>query len=209
MRKVSLQWRNTLRIPQLTYYAWISRKLMLVMKTANHVQNFWRELSYEEEIFKRWEKNIPSVWRKLGCVNISFFNFLMRERNWMSFLKNSWHCRKKKGTSLIWCKSHEITGPKKVWRKEKSWELESKWVTGCFSGWSGCETMYLRLGLEPTCWDSNPAKTLIGTWTHEAGTQTRPKPTVFQLRSHTWFQDLMKLTFLMSHEERIQWETKW
>ena len=30
-------------------------------------------------------ENIPSVWRKTGCVNISFFNFLMRERNWMSF----------------------------------------------------------------------------------------------------------------------------
>ena len=29
---------------------------MLVMKTANHVQNFWRELSHEEEIFKRWQK---------------------------------------------------------------------------------------------------------------------------------------------------------
>ena len=43
-------------VPQLTHYAWISRKLMLVMKTANHVQNFWRELSHEEEIFKRWQK---------------------------------------------------------------------------------------------------------------------------------------------------------
>ena len=26
-----------------------------------------------------------------------------------------------------------------------------------------------------------------------------PNPTVFQLRSQTWFQDLMKLRFLMSH----------
>ena len=62
---------------------------MLVMKTANHVQNFWRELSHEEEIFKRWQKKkkIPSVWRKLSCVNISLFNFLMRERNWVSFKK--------------------------------------------------------------------------------------------------------------------------
>ena len=55
--------------------------------------------------------------------------------------------------------------------------------------------MHLRLELEPTCWDSNPAKTLTGTQTHAAGTRTRPKPTVFQLRS----QDLMKLRFLMSH----------
>ena len=30
----------------------------------------------------------------------------------------------------------------------------------------GVETMQLRLGLEPTCWDSSPAKTQIGTWTH-------------------------------------------
>ena len=66
---------------------------MLVMKTANHVQNFWSELGHEEEIFKRWQKTKqnktknPSVWRKLSCVNISFFNFLMRERNWVFFKK--------------------------------------------------------------------------------------------------------------------------
>ena len=40
----------------------------------------------------------------------------------------------------------------------------------------GAETVYLRLGLKPMCWDSNPAKTLLGTWTHMAGTQTQPKP---------------------------------
>ena len=67
---------------------------MLVMKTANHVQNFWRELSHEEEIFKRWQKKkkkkkIPSVWRKLSCVNISLFNSLMRERNWCLLKKQS------------------------------------------------------------------------------------------------------------------------
>ena len=28
------------------------------------------------------------------------------------------------------------------------------------------ETVSLRSGLEPECWDSNPAKTQIGTWTH-------------------------------------------
>ena len=33
------------------------------------------------------KKKIPSVWRKLSCVNISLFNFLMRERNWVSFKK--------------------------------------------------------------------------------------------------------------------------
>ena len=32
-----------------------------------------------------------------------------------------------------------------------------------------------------------------------ARTQTQPKPTVFQLRSQTCFQDLMKLRFLVSH----------
>ena len=41
-------------------------------------------------------------------------------------------------------------------------------------------------------WDLNP----------RARTQTWPKPTVFQLRSHTWFQDLMKLRFLMSHRRK-------
>ena len=76
-----------------------------------------------------------------------------------------------------------------------------------------------RLGLEPTqpglepCqnpdWDSNPrsrnsnpAKTQTGTRTHVAGTQTQPTPAVFQLRSHTWFQDLMELRFLMSHHRK-------
>ena len=61
-----------------------------------------------------------------------------------------------------------------------------------------------RLGLKPCTsgWDLNPAKTLIETWTQTAGTQTQPKPTVFQLRSHTWFQDLMKLSFLMSHHRK-------
>ena len=73
--------------------------------------------------------------------------------------------------------------------------------------WLGLEPT--RTGLEPSqnpdwdlnphSWDSNPAKTLTRTWTHTAGTRTWPKSTVFQLRSHTWFQDLMKLRFLMSH----------
>ena len=53
--------------------------------------------------------------------------------------------------------------------------------------------------LNPCGWDSSPAKTQIGTRTHAAGTRTRPKPTVFQLRSHTRFQDLMELRFLMPH----------
>ena len=85
--------------------------------------------------------------------------------------------------------------------------------------WSPAETVHLRLRLEPTrpglrpgqnphwdsnphCWYSNPAKTQTGTRTHAVGTQTRPKPTVFQLRSHIWFQDLMKLRFLMSHRRK-------
>ena len=45
----------------------------------------------------------------------------------------------------------------------------------------------------------NPDKTQCGTLTQLIKTQTLPKPMVFQLRSHTWFQDLMKLRFLMSH----------
>ena len=41
-------------------------------------------------------------------------------------------------------------------------------------------------------WDLSPS----------AATRTQPKLTVFQLRSHTWFQDLMKLRFLMSHRRK-------
>ena len=51
--------------------------------------------------------------------------------------------------------------------------------------------------LNPRVWDSNPTKTQIGTRSHVA--RTWPKPTVFQVRSHTWFQDLMKLRFSTSH----------
>ena len=41
------------------------------------------------------------------------------------------------------------------------------------------ETVYLRLGLELMCWDSNPAQT-----------------------HGTWFQELMKLRFFMSHHKK-------
>ena len=50
------------------------------------------------------------------------------------------------------------------------------------------------------CWDLNSAKSLLGTLTNVAGTQAQSKPMVFlQLRSKIWFQNLMKLRFLMSH----------
>ena len=45
-----------------------------------------------------------------------------------------------------------------------------------FFSFSGYETGYLRLGLNPCGWDSNPAKT-----------------------HSTWYQGIMKLRFLMSH----------
>ena len=45
-------------------------------------------------------------------------------------------------------------------------------------------------------WDLNPC---ARTRTHMARTWAQPKPTVFKLRSHTWFQDLMKLRFLIPH----------
>ena len=91
------------------------------------------------------------------------------------------------------------------------------------------ETIYLRLGLEPTCGDSNPAQSLLGTWTHEAGTRTQSKSClglepmrlglepsqnpVWDLnwcgldlnpaKTHgTWFQGLIKLRFLMSHHRK-------
>ena len=45
-------------------------------------------------------------------------------------------------------------------------------------------------------WDLNPC---ARTRTPMARTWAQPKSMVFQLRSHTWFQDLMKLRFLTSH----------
>ena len=54
-------------------------------------------------------------------------------------------------------------------------------------------------------YDSNLAKTLSETWTHMAGTWTQPKLVDFQLRSQTWFQDLisdLKFRFLMSHNRK-------
>ena len=64
---------------------------------------------------------------------------------------------------------------------------------------TGFETVYLSLGLEPMSQDSNLTKTQFGTQTPVAWTSTQTKPTVFQLRSQTWFQDLVKLRFLMFH----------
>ena len=52
------------------------------------------------------------------------------------------------------------------------------------------------------CQGLSPAKAQYGTQTHLAGTQTQPKPTVFQPRSHTKFEDLMKLRFFMSHRRK-------
>ena len=44
----------------------------------------------------------------------------------------------------------------------------------------------LRLGLEPMCQDLNLAETQFETLIQMAKIQTQPKPTVFQLRSHTY-----------------------
>ena len=64
-------------------------------------------------------------------------------------------------------------------------------------------------------WDLNPAKTLLVTQTHVAGTGTQPKPCLGHEPSQnlvlglkpsqkhkTWFQDIMKLRFLMSHHRK-------
>ena len=72
------------------------------------------------------------------------------------------------------------------WFKANKHELLRGWN---HSSQNGTWTMW---------WDSNPAKTQLGILTHMTGTWTWPKPTVFQLRSDAWFQDLMKLRFLMS-----------
>ena len=66
----------------------------------------------------------------------------------------------------------------------------------------GIETVHLRLGLQLMCGHSNPDRTQFRTQTHVAKTWTQPKPTVFQLRSHTWFQGLMKLRCLMSYHRK-------
>ena len=95
--------------------------------------------------------------------------------------------------------------------------------------WCNFETIYHRLGIAPMCWYSNPAKTLFETWTHMAGTLTQPKPCLelepmwlglkpswnpawdlnpfgwvsYSAKTHgTWFQDLRKLKFLLSHHRK-------
>ena len=50
--------------------------------------------------------------------------------------------------------------------------------------------------------DSNAVKTLLWTWSCVTGIWTWPEAPVFQLRSHTSFQDLMKVRFLMSHHRK-------
>lgn len=87
---------------------------------------------------------------------------------------------------------------------------------------SGRETIYLRLGLEPMCWDLNPFKSLLGTQPRGARTWTQSQtllvwtlckdqpaanPGLSQLKSQSWFQDLVKV--LDDNAGRIQWETKW
>ena len=59
-------------------------------------------------------------------------------------------------------------------------------------GGNASKTVHLRLGLEPgqhPAWGSNSRGWYL----------IQPKPMVFQLRSQTWFQDLLKLRFLVSH----------
>ena len=82
------------------------------------------------------------------------------------------------------------------------WELFMKPFTW---GWdlNTCARSQIQskpsLGLKSTRLGLEVSQTLLGTWTHVAGTWTQPKSTIFQVRSQTWFQDQMKLTFLMSH----------
>ena len=67
------------------------------------------------------------------------------------------------------------------------------------------ETVYLRLGREPPWLGLKPAKTHFGTWTHVAGIRNQPKPCLGleTAKTHgTWFQDIMKLRFFMSHHRK-------
>ena len=68
-------------------------------------------------------------------------------------------------------------------------QTEVKFLLKFYSPSLPCIFFKVALKPCPSDWYLNPC----------ARTQTQPKPTVFQLRSHTWFQDLMKLRFLMSH----------
>ena len=50
------------------------------------------------------------------------------------------------------------------------------------SSWS-CLCWLYRASLSFMCWHSNPTKTLLGTWTHVAGTTTQLKPMVSGFRT--------------------------
>ena len=74
-----------------------------------------------------------------------------------------------------------------TWACTRKWRPEKKALSAFMLGFmkSGqlyrdAETVYLRLGLELglelMCWDPNPAKTLLRTWTHTVRTQTQLKP---------------------------------
>ena len=89
------------------------------------------------------------------------------------------------------------------------WEVIGTMATNEAGYRASCQTDDTLLKPCTSDWDLNPrgrysypAKSLTGTRTHAAGTRTWPRPTVFLLRSHTWFQDLMKLRFLMSHHRK-------
>ena len=66
--------------------------------------------------------------------------------------------------------------------------------------------------LNPCDWNWNPAKTQFGNWTHMARPQTQLKPSLClepmcwdsnpTKTNGTWFQDLMKIGFLMSHHRK-------
>ena len=58
-----------------------------------------------------------------------------------------------------------------------------------------CELSFLYIQGKESYWNHSLQ---TGTWTHMARPWTWPNPMIFQLRSHAWSQDLMKLRFLMS-----------
>ena len=69
---------------------------------------------------------------------------------------------------------------RQIFQLQLSTTIVQKVSQKVYDGMFICETIHLRVGLEPMC-----------------QTQIWSKPTVFYLRSHTSFQDLMKLRFLM------------
>ena len=84
------------------------------------------------------------------------------------------------------------------------WQSLTRWTwvyvrfRSCW--WTGKPGMLPSMGSQRVGhnWMTEVNWTQIRTWTHMTGTWIQPKFPISQLRSHTWFQHLIKCRFLMS-----------